>query len=277
MERNSQEFDRRVAQALRSTGVSAAWADPAEDSPDGALYGYLRRHVREHQLFQSCIALELVRGIMTDEIDRMQCRLSGKRTCLAYYHHCLSVCRMLIDLHTAQGSEEEDVLLAAALCHILPECIQFSDLRRTLTEQYGLETAIVEIIQLIFREENGSEADQVRFYGNIRQNRLALMIKLADRGNLVEQLYGISGWDARSYIHETKAHFFPMCIYAKEHYPELLAPVSVLMEKMRCLTEVAEILLGRYEQREAELSQEILELQEDNAALKRRIERLRAD
>ena len=59
-----------------------------------------------------------------------------------------------------------------------------------------------------------------------------------------------------------------MCIYGKEHYHELLAPVSVLMEKIRTLIEVAEVLLRKYEVREAELNRDILSLQEENATLR---------
>ena len=96
----------------------------------------------------------------------------------------------------------------------------------------------------------------------------ALLIRLTERGVLVESLYEWPATDAHRYIQETREHFFSMCIYAKEYYREFLGPVSILMEKTRNLIAANEALLKRYEEAENALGSEILSLQEENAAIR---------
>lgn len=239
------------------------------------LYRLAEQYAQEKRLPLTAAALPLACGVMTEGYRGMNRRFAADDSYPAYFAHALAVCGMLIDLHLPLPPAEEDVLLAAAVCHVLPETLRFDDLHTALAEEYGLGEEVYAVIRLIFREDD--TANQQQFFEQIQYHPLALLIKLADRGNLVEQLYGISGWSARNYIYETKTYFMPLCVYGKEHYPALLAPISVLMEKMRTLTEVSEILLGRYEERETALSQQILALREDNATLKRMIAALRAD
>lgn len=239
------------------------------------IYESIAAYAAERKLTNTAAALSLVYDLLGRAAEHPASRFRNARTHIAYRAHAMAVCHMLIDLHVPVSAEEEDILLASALCHVLPENIQMEDLEKELSLKEHLSADVCRTVRMIFWDNNNSGAEEKAFYDRIRENKLALMIKLADRGNLVEQLYGISNWTARNYIHETRSFFFPMCIYAKEHYPDLQAPVSVLMEKMRCLTEVAEILLSRYERREAELSQEILELQEENATLRSLIRSLK--
>lgn len=231
-------------------------------------YRYIQEYAERKNLGNTAAALPAVQSIMANAADMPQSRFHSAYVHNGYFEHALQVCRMLIDLRLPLDRQQEDILLAAAICHVLPETIRYNDLEGEVGSQVMLHPQIYDIVRLLFREDNLSDAQQKLFFESVRRNKLALLIKLADRGNLVQQLYGVSSWSARQYIYETKTYFFPMCIYAKEHYPELLAPVSVLMEKIRCLTEVGEILLSRYEATEAALSQEILHLQEENATLK---------
>lgn len=184
-----------------------------------------------------------------------------------YFAHAIAICGMLIDLHVPVPRMDEDILLASALCHILPENIHYTDFQKELHEA-GFDNSVYQTVKCIVRDDNQTPEQQRSFFDAIEHNRLALLVKLADRGNLVEQLHGISPWSARQYIYETRTFFFPMCIHAKEHFPELIPPVSVMMEKMRCLIEVAEILMSRYEAKENDLMLEILSLQEENAMLR---------
>lgn len=234
---------------------------------NASLYRYVRKYAEENGLHNTKIALPMTAEMMS----RIH---SAKDENVAALRHCLYVCRMLIDLHIPFTSQEEDVLLASSLCHILPENISFRDMEEELTKSYHLDHEVYETVKLIYHPDDISNEELKQFYDNAKLNKLALLVLLADRGNLVEQLYGIASWNAHRYIYETRTFYLPMCIYAKEHYHELLAPVSILMEKMRNLTETAEILLNRYEARENELVQEILALQEENATLKGIIQKL---
>lgn len=231
-----------------------AWAE---------LYRSVQRHASEKSLRNTAIALPLVRKQIFCSGGMRNSPFAGSETKL---QHCLGMCRTLIDLDIPLDAEEEDLLLAAALCHVLPE----SNILCHLAPEAGrgLNPEIFRTIALIRRDDSDSDERQRRYIQRVQENKLALLIRLADRGDLVSQLHSFSGWSARRYIYDTRNFYFPMCIYAKEHYPELIAPVSVLMEKMRYLIEVAEILLGRYEARETELMQEIQELQEENATIK---------
>lgn len=235
---------------------------------DPELYAFVETHAQTQQLRSTALALALMRWTMSGAAENPDSRFQNPAAHMGYFRHALSVCRMLIDLHIPLNHEEEDILLAASICHILPECIRTPDLAAVLTDSFRLSPEVAGVVTCIFWEDNENSAQQRSYYERVQKNRLALLIKLTDRGNLVEQLYSISGWRARKYIHETRSFFFPMCIYAKEWYPDLIAPVSVMMEKIRCITEAAEILLSRYELREEALIQEILELQEENATIR---------
>lgn len=274
---SEKEFLSRVKTVLERKGLEPYANICCDSAAPTSAYYYVARYALENQLFNTAIALPQVRETMLHAANAPGSRFHHAGTHIAYFQHCLAVCHMLIDLHISLDELDEDILLASALCHILPENIHFEDLEMELTENCHLDLEVYKTVLLIFRETDGTDAEQKIFYERVRENKLALLIKLADRGNLVEQLYGVSSWSARSYIHETRTFYFPMCIYAKAHYPELLAPVSVMMEKMRCLIEIAEILLSRYEAREIELSQEILSLQEENATISRMIQQLCGD
>ena len=183
-------------------------------------------------------------------------------------YHAFAVCMMLIDLHTNLSRAEEDTLLSAALLHIYPNYFPADNIRDILVGGYGFSPEVYEIVDSLDFAHMVLEEEQQEFYARIQENKLALLVALADRGNIIQNLYRFSTWNAHRYIDETKACYYPMCIYGKEHYHELLAPISVLMEKIRSLLEVSEILLRRYEVREAELIQDIQALREENATIK---------
>lgn len=266
----------QVQQTLRRVEPKLIAAAPVENENYAESYHFVEQHALEHRLTNTMAALIAMRGRMTCGHMERESRTHEQSTHLGYFVHCLAVTQMLIDLHIPLSHREEDVLLASSLCHILFETIRCESLEQELSGRYGLDPLVYDTVKRIVREDDQSGAEQKRFFEAIREHKLALLIKLADRGVLVEQLYGFSSWSARNYIYETRNFFFPMCIYAKEHYPELLAPVSVLTEKMRCLIEVSEILLSRYDAREMELTQEILSLKEENATIRRMIHAMKS-
>lgn len=236
-----------------------------------SLYELIANYAAENQLINTEIALPLIREAMQNAAAHPHSLFRSDYVHMGYFQHSLSVCHILMELKPELTTQEEDVLLAAAICHVLPENIRFLDIEEALG---ALAPQVREIVRLIYREGDGVEGQEQAFYDAIQKNKLATLIKLADRGNLVEQLHSMTGSRSRRYMYETRTFFLPMCLYAKEHYPELIPPVSILMEKMRCLLEVSEILLGRYEAMEAQLTGEILALREDNSALRRAIRTL---
>lgn len=232
----------------------------------------IRAYTEEKELASAAHALELI-----EKLSQLFTRSDSAKVKLQNdIHHALAVCEILTDLHTELPLEEEDTLLSAALLHILPDYFPADDIRDILVGTHGFSPAVYEIVDSLDLGHMVLEEEQTEFYSRIQENKLTLLVSLADRGNIMQNLYRFSTWNAHRYIEETKACYYPMCIYGKEHYHELLAPISVLLEKIRSLSEVAEILLRRYEVREAELIQDIQALREENATIKGIIAKFRA-
>jgi len=184
--------------------------------------------------------------------------------CDVYYRRRLCVCRTLIDLDMPIENSQLDVLLAVTVSHYLPRDIVPAD----QDEIRALLFRNCPEAEDIFRSLKDSDASDERAYNELMRSKNALLIRLAERSVLVQSLYEWPAEDARGYIYETQRFFLPMCIYAKEHYPELIAPVSILQEKMRNLIAANEALLNRYAEIEQKLLDELEELKAENAALK---------
>lgn len=237
-----------------------------------ALSALITSYTTENALSSAAHALALVTELSQPPV-RSDAAKSKLRSDIL---HALAVCAMLIDLHTNLSHSEEDILLSAALLHITTEYFPANDIREVLVGRHGFSPEVCEIIESLTPGHVLSEEEQKEFYTRIQENKLSLLIALADRGNIVQNLYRFSTWNAHHCIEETKACYYPMCIYGKEHYYELLAPINVLLGKIRSLLEVAEILLRRYEVRESELIQDIQALREENATIKGIIAKFKA-
>ena len=182
---------------------------------------------------------------------------------------------MLINLKLPLTEEELDIALAAALCHDLKVYIRFPENAAEMTKIYGLDPRVPEIMNLIYEGDCVDEEDRLAIFDRLRQNRLAMLVRMADRSNLVEQLHDVSLWSAHQYIYETRAYYLPLCIYAREYYPELDTAVGVMQEKMRELIVASEIFVTRFEARQRELSEKILEVREENSRLRIEIRKKR--
>lgn len=238
------------------------------------LYGLIMGYTHEKDMINTRKALQLIRGNI-ENLDDIEKHSDHMKRRIKKVIHAMCVCQMLIDLHIKITKEEKDVMLTAALLHILPEMEKVENLQEKMSQDWQFDEAVYHLISVIYMESDLSEEEVNQYYNAIQDDPLALLILLADRGNIMQQLHEVPTWSAERYIFETRAFYFPMCIYAKEHYHHLLAPISVLMEKMRSLMEVVEILLRRYETREAEMVQEIIALKEENATIRGMIEHMK--
>lgn len=270
-------FQEMLNERMTQIGSDVFAYEEANTKPYKKLFHSVEQYAWEKQFVNTALALPLVRGILSRIDMRNEEGFKDGEEYAIDFKNWLLVTRMLIDLHLPIEREEKDILLASTICCALPDHVpgrtingEGSDL---LTERYHLDPEITRIIRLISYDSELPEHDKKAVFRRIQENKLALLIMLADRGNLMGQLYGLSSWHARRYIYETRKYYFPMSIYANEHYTELLTSITVLTEKMRCLIEIAEILLSRYEAKETELTQEILTLKEENARLKGLIQR----
>lgn len=232
------------------------------------LYSFIQDYAFSHRLFNTALALPVVRALLSGTYRGFKTRRDGSKIKRPYMHHCLSVTRMLINLNLPVDPEEEDILLASALCHDLKTHVTFADKGREMNTKYHLDQRIVDIMMLIYTGDCVTEDDLTCVFAGVRKNRLAMMIRLADRGHIVEELYNFSLWRMQEYIHETRAHYLPMCIYAREFYPEMDGAVGILQSKMHDLIASTDIFITRYHNRQKELSEKILLLEEENARMR---------
>lgn len=237
-------------------------------------YEYIEYYAVENQLFNTAIALPLARGLHDGSHRKSSIVKNGKSHRLPYVIHCLIVCRILLDIGCPLSHDEEDVLLAAALCHDMIEDIPFPDHGMELITQCHLDPRVYQTVKLVSKRRDFTEEEERTFFRHIMEDKLALLVKLSDRSHNVEDLYNMSVWKVHEYIGETKKFFQPMLEYGQEHFPELFTTLEILKDKILCLTQASVVLVDRYEQREEALRQELRLLREENAQLREKFQSL---
>lgn len=184
-----------------------------------------------------------------------------------YLRRRLAVCRMLIDLHLPVSDEHLITLLGAALCHALPGDAVPEGYAEKMAGFFASEPRVAEVYSSLKQTDYADKG----YYSRVILDKNALMIRLVERAILVEKLYEWPAADARRFINETRTYFFPMCLYAREHYLEFSAAAAIIMEKMKNLINTNDVLLSRYEETENLINSEILTLMEENTILRARI------
>lgn len=232
-------------------------------------YDYVKRYAAERRLYYTAVALPLVRGLHNGIYRKSSIVKDGVSYRLPYVIHCLKVCSTLIDLQLPLPTEQEDVVLASALCHDLIEDVPFPNGGKELYTDFHLTEEIYQTVLTLSKKKDCSEEEHQAYFKRIKENPLALLVKLSDRGNNVEDLYNMKIWKVHEYVQETRDCIFPMCSYAIRHYPNLVSSFIILQDKMKNLTEIAEILVNRYEEQEAKLLGYLAELQEENLELRK--------
>lgn len=230
-------------------------------------YEYLEYYGFSNQLRNTSIALPLARGLHNGTYRKASIMKRGEKFRLPYVIHCLLVCRMLADLHLALPHEEEDILLASALCHDMIEDYPFTENGRELVSKYHLDPRVYETVRLVSKRKGFTEEEERAHFHAIEEDKLALLVKLSDRSQNVEDMYNMKAWKVHEYVDETEKYILPMCRYGMEHYPELRTALEILYDKIKSLTEAAVIMVDRYETRIQELEDELEELKRENARL----------
>lgn len=231
-------------------------------------YDYVKRYAAERRLYCTAVALPLVRGLHNGIYRKSSIVKDGVTYRLPYVIHCLKVCCTLIDLQLPLPNEQEDTVLASALCHDLIEDIPFPNGGTELYTDYHLSEEIYKTVLTLSKRKDFTEEEHASYFCRIQENPLALLVKLADRGNNVEDLYNMKIWKVHEYVQETRDCIFPMCAYARKHYPEITSAFVILQDKMKNLTEIAEVLVNRYEEQEERMLKYLDKLQEENLKLR---------
>ncbi|MBQ0001380.1 MAG: HD domain-containing protein [Clostridiales bacterium] len=232
------------------------------------MYEYLEYYAVENELVNMAVALPLARGLHNGTYRKSSIVRDGAVFRLPYVYHCLSVCRMLADMLVPISKEDEDILLASALCHDMIEDVKFENHGLELTDKYHLDPRVYNTVKLVSKRKDFTEEEERAHFHGIESDPLALMVKLSDRGNNVEDMYNMSAWKVHEYVGETRDRMLPMCEYGLKHFPELAPALEILQNKIESLIEVSEILVDRYEDRQKELEAQLAELKEENARLR---------
>lgn len=226
----------------------------------------LMAYAQKHDLKNTVASLSIIRKYS---------KLVKNKSKIPYYlANCQGTAKMLSEINLPFDTTELDYALSAALLHTISKHVSTINFEREMTAIYGIDPRICEIVKMITLNGQTSDEELTAFYDQIKTDRIALIVRLTERSNLVERLSEVTALKAKVQISDTKRYFFPMCVYAKIHYPELTPAIAVLMEKMRNLMDVAEILIEQFDQREKDLSRDILELLEENTRIRSLIAKL---
>ena len=101
---------------------------------------------------------------------------------------------------------------------------------------------------MLSKKSGASEEDLDEYFNTIKKNKLATLIKLADRSHNVEDLYVMKPEKLHKYVKETRTWIYPLTTYGKANYPELSNGFTILKAKIVSLTECTETIIDIYEQ-----------------------------
>lgn len=235
-------------------------------------YLFIKGYATALNLNYTLRALPLARKFHNGQYRKGDVIVNGISYKLPYVLHVLKVCSTIISLHLPLEERDLDILLASALLHdSLEDCKDYFPTGDTdLMTIYGFPKEIYQIVTLVSKRSGATEEELDEYFNKIKKNRLALVIKLADRSHNVEDLYVMKLEKLHKYVLETKNYLYPLASYGKANYPEFSNGLTILKNKIRSLTECTETICNMYE---AELKTKDDEI----AKLKAEIKKLKKD
>lgn len=233
-------------------------------------YLFIKGYATAKNLKNTLKALPLAREIHNGQYRKGIVKIEDKEYRLPYILHCLKVCSTLISLSLPLNDEELDLLLAGAILHDTIEDNQdfFRKDGSELVSDYNFPIELYEIVKLLSKHSGASEIELNEYFNKIKLNKIALLIKMADRSHNVEDLYNMKLEKLHKYVKETRNYIYPLATYAKSNYPELSNGVTILKSKIVSLTELTETITDLYEEKLKEKDSEIELLKEEIKNLK---------
>lgn len=190
---------------------------------------------------------------------------------LPYILHCLKVCYTLILLDIPWDEKDLDILYTVAILHdTLEDCDEyFPKNGEEYILEYGFPKEVRDAIKLLSKHTGSDEYELNQYFNNIKKNKYALLVKLADRSHNVEDLYNMK--NIPKYIDETRKYFLlknSIVTYGKQNYPEIANKLDLLNSKILSLTEATEFMLNKQEALLKQKDSEIAKLKEEIERLK---------
>ena len=183
-----------------------------------------------------------------------------------YIIHPLLVCKSLILLNIEKCLEEWypdrniyqirhqcDVMYAAAILHDVIEDCKLPNKGRELVEIYNLDKEVWQIVWLLTKPPKVKKwpwspvYDPEKYFGNIKMDWKATLIKIADRANNCSTMQVFDEQRKRKYILETIQYIYPLCSEGKIRYPEFSDAISILKNLIVSVCETLASLLGMQE------------------------------
>lgn len=214
-------------------------------------YHYIQGYAVGRNFQNTLKALPLARELHKGQYRKGMTIVDGISVKLPYFVHVLKVCTTLMNLNLPLSDKNLDILYAAALLHdILEDCMDKLPQRgKELVLEYGMDESVLTTIHLLSKKSGASPEELKEYFENIQKDRTALLIKLADRGHNVETLSAMTLDKIHKYVKETRDYVYPMCSYAKTHYPEITCGITLLKSKIVSLTEATETLMEKFDKK----------------------------
>lgn len=224
-------------------------------------------------------ALPFARKIHNGQYRKGTVIVDGKEYRLPYVLHVLKVASTLISLPLPLENEELDILICVALLHDAIEDAEdgfFKNDGHELVSDYGFPEEVYKTIRLLSKRSGATEAELNAYFNEIKKDKIALLVKMADRSHNVEDLYNMVDVAGNKnlarlekYVLETRRWIYPLSSYAKANYPELSNGVTILKAKIVSLTEATETIVELYEEELKKKDAEIEALKKELEALKK--------
>lgn len=191
------------------------------------MYEYIEKYAIEHNLPETRNALPFARESHEGQLRKGP---EGKRE--PYITHPLQMAAHAIALRL-----DEDKLIAAILLHdVCEDC-------GVEPEELPVNGDVQEAVGLVTRMDGESKE---KYYGQIRENRLATMVKLIDRCHNVSQMsLAFSREKLWKYIDETEIYVLPLLMEAKVKWPQYENQYFLLEYQINSILQTVKALLER--------------------------------
>lgn len=235
-------------------------------------YLFVKGYATGRKFKNTLKALPLARKMHNGQYRKGEVEVNGEMVHLPYVLHVLKVCSTLMSLDIQMSDEDLDILYTCALLHdTLEDAEEYFPKGGVEYElDYGFPPIIGETIKLLSKHTGADEYELNSYFNNIKKNKFALLVKLADRSHNVEDLYNMK--NIPKYIKETRDYFIGktgICTYGKQNYPELSGAITIIKSKILSLTEATETILDKQAILLEEKDKEIALLKEEIEKLKK--------
>lgn len=128
-----------------------------------------------------------------------------------YIEHPVKVASILFEI----GVQDDNILATALLHDVLEDCPD-ETIKHQIFTQFPEE-----VFKAVLLLSKPKVYDNEAYYGSIKQNPIATIVKLADRTHNMMTLYNFTEEKKKKYLDETINFTYPLVKYAQHNYYEL--------------------------------------------------------